>query len=164
MLERHCGISCMSVDWIQNDVIVVHMDIFHKLHKVNWHKSFIVQQKENIQFWKKRKACFLFSDSDFISCHSLPLHVSVKGARSFSWHFSFGVSLFFFLLFFLFDDLGLKETKPSISVLLCSNDDDDGTSEGYSRYPPKVTLALHAKWLLWKSLSDGRGRSPKIID
>lgn len=70
----------------------------------------------------------------------------------------------FFLLFFLFDDLGLKETKPSISVLLCSNDDDDGTSEGYSRYPPKVTLALHAKWLLWKSLSDGRGRSPKIID
>lgn len=35
MLERHCGISYMSVDWIQNDVIVVHMDIFHKLHKVN---------------------------------------------------------------------------------------------------------------------------------
>lgn len=30
--------------------------------------------------------------------------------------------------------------------------------------PLKVMLTLHAKWLLWKSLSDGNSHSPKIID
>lgn len=38
------------------------------------------------------------------------------------------------------------------------DDEDDGTSAGYSCKPPKVIHRLHAKWLLWKSLSDGLSR------
>lgn len=37
-------------------------------------------------------------------------------------------------------------------------DDDDGTSAGYSCKPPKVIHRPDAKWLLWKSLSDGLSR------
>lgn len=55
-----------------------------------------------------------------------------------------------------------RPTLPSVSTSLCIGDDtgdNDGTSEGYSCNPPKVTLTLHTEWLLRKSLKDGLSHS-----